>query len=199
MSRKLTLACAVVLVIAGVASAQRPRSAPARVSRIDVYNGPRHSVTYYGRNLTPSERGVLRELAEAQSDPPPVVVVPTLAVVEPVVVAAPAAPATEDPVALREARLALAAARVAGSPRLRLAFGMTELPAVATTRTTPSVSPAAADEEAAPASVVVTNEGKRYVCSDVRQDGAWLLVTTTSGKQMRLRATDVRRIEEPRR
>jgi hypothetical protein len=81
--------CAAELLLAGVASAQRPHSAPASIYRMEVYNSARHSVAYFGRNLTPSERVVLRELADAQSDPPAVVVVPAEAVVEPVVVGAP--------------------------------------------------------------------------------------------------------------
>src|SRR4051812_10711024 len=129
MLRNLTIACALVVLTAGAASAQGPRTPAPSVHRMDIYNGPRLTVAYFSRNLPPSDRVLLRELAAAQSDPLPAVIVPAAAVVEQIeVVPAPVAvaAATEDPLLLREARFSLALARVAGSPRLRWAFGLAD-------------------------------------------------------------------------
>src|SRR5438128_2606634 len=81
-ARRTAVAGVLVLAAAGLASAQTrgrqaTRGEPApKVHRMDVYNGPRLTVAYFGRNDTPLERALLRDLAQAQSDPPPVVVVP---------------------------------------------------------------------------------------------------------------------------
>src|SRR5438067_2037450 len=123
----LAVACACVVLTASAASAQRPRQPAPAVHRMDVYNGPRLTVAYFGQNLPPSDRVLLRELGAAQSDPLPVVIV--AAVVEEIeAIPTPVAVQTDDPLLLRQARVSLAAARVAGSPRLRWAFGLADVP-----------------------------------------------------------------------
>jgi hypothetical protein len=201
--RTLTIACALVVMTAGVASAQRPRQPAPSVHRMDIYNGPRLTVAYFGRNLPPSDRALLRELAVAQSDPLPVMIVPIAEMEQieaiPVPVTAPAAPA-EDPFLLRDARLALATARVAGSPRLRWAFGLADVPSGNLRQPTPNVRPAVdGDDAPAPTFVVTMRDGKRILCSEMEESGIWVLATTTQGKKVRLRATEISRIEEPRR
>jgi len=118
-------------------------------------------------------------------------------------VAAVAAVADET-LEVRENRLALATARVAGSPRLRLALGVIDAPAVAVVVPQPraaTVRPAAAvvEEEELPmaTAILTTRDGKRILCSAVEESGLWLVATTTAGKKLRMRAGDVIRIEEP--
>jgi hypothetical protein len=164
---------------------------------MDVYNGPRLTVAYFGRNLPPSDRVLLRELGAAQSDPLPVVILP--ADVEQIeAVPTPVDVQTDDPELLRQARVSLAAARVAGSPRLRWAFGIADVPSGNQRQPAPSgVRPAAGDDEPSPTFVITTREGKRFRCSQMEEDGIWVLATTTSGKKVRLRANEISRIEEP--
>src|SRR5262245_50248691 len=112
----LAIACACVVLTASAASAQRPRTPAPSVHRMEIYNGPRLTVAYFGQNLSPSDRVLLRELGAAQSDPLPVMIMPA-DVEEIEAVPVPVATQTEDPLLLRQARVSLAAARVAGSPR----------------------------------------------------------------------------------
>jgi hypothetical protein len=192
----LAIACACVVLTASAASAQRPRQPAPSVHRMDIYNGPRLTVAYFGQNLPPSDRVLLRELAAAQSDPLPVVIVPAL-VEEIEAVPTPVAVQTEDPLLLRQARFSLAAARVAGSPRLRWAFGLADVPSSNLRQAAPSVRPAAGDDEPSPTYVVTMRNGKRILCSDMEESGIWVQATTTQGKKLRLRASEISRIEEP--
>src|SRR5438067_3138480 len=105
--RNLTIAWALVVLTAGAASAQGPRTPAPSVHRMDIYNGPRLTVAYFGRNLPQSDRVLLRELGAAQSDPLPVLILPAL-VEEIEAVPTPVAVQTDDPLLLRQARVTLA-------------------------------------------------------------------------------------------
>jgi hypothetical protein len=171
---------------------------------MEIYNGARRTVTYFGKNLPPSDLALLRELGDAESDPPAVVVLPPIDAPRPdVVVADQVAAVADEMLETREHRLALATARVAGSPRVRLALGVVDVapaavvvpPAKTTVRPVVAV---ADEEEAAPTAVILTTrDGKRILCRAVEESGLWLVATTTAGKQLRMRARDVVRIEEP--
>jgi hypothetical protein len=45
--------------------------------------------------------------------------------------------------------------------------------------------------------VVTMRDGKRIKCSEMQESGIWVQVTTTQGKKVRLRASEISRIEEP--
>jgi hypothetical protein len=228
------MAGVLVLLTAGEASAQRrsrptvvlyPGPAP-KVYKTEIYNGPTRTVQYRARNVTLSDRVLLRELSDAESDPPPAVVTtvtPGLvqtgigAALAPTVttsvipVAATAGSAvdavssaltgdvvpisTDDSGALRQQRRFMALARVGGSPRLRAAFGLDETPVVTTP---PSVKPIVGDEErvAAPTTILTLTSGRRIACSSVEEGRLWVVATTTAGKTLKLRPSDVLRIED---
>jgi hypothetical protein len=153
-------------------------------------------VAYFGQNLPPSDRVLLRELGAAQSDPLPVLILP--ADVEQIeAIPTPVAVQTDDPFLLRQARVSLAAARVAGSPRLRWAFGIADVPSGNLRQPTPGVRQVAGDDEPSPTFVVTMRDGKRISCSEMEESGIWVLATTTLGKKVRLRASEISRIEEP--
>jgi hypothetical protein len=231
-------AVVLVLAAAGAASAQQrsrptvvlyPGPAP-KVSRTVIYNGPTLTVKYRARNVTLSDRVILRELSDAESDPPPAVVTTvtpglvstsigtaltptvTTSVVPAAFVAAGGGVdavssaltgdvvpiSTDDSGVLRQQRRFMALARVGGSPRLRAAFGLDEsTPTVTTSPRT--VRPAAGDEDrvATQATTILTlTDGRRVACTSVEEGRLWVVATTTAGKTLKLRASEILRIEE---
>jgi len=206
------VACVVVILLLEVraASAQQPQQQKRgpQVHRMVIYNGPMRTVTYFGRDLSESDKVLLKDMGQAESDPPPPVVVPVLAPPpQPIpVVAQSVVPFTAvREVTSREvggaARLALARARVAASPILGAAFGF-EQPAAGVAPASAVIRPAAVVEDAItsaiPGVVVVTMQnGRRIECRSVVESGQWVVVTTTAGRRMRLNARDVMIIEEP--
>jgi len=235
-----------LLMAAGAASAQQrarrpevvlyPGPAP-KVYKMEIYNGPTRTVGYAARNVTMSDRVILRELGDAESDPSPVIVAgltggftayaggflpPVLpATITPIYAAVPTditpiafgggfvpnfpsaatssivPTSTDDSGLLRQQRKFLALARAAGSPRLRAALGMDE-EAAAVSPLPKVVKPAAGEEDSASAaSVVLTlSGGRKVLCSSIEESGLWVLATRTDGKTLRLRASEILRIEE---
>jgi len=77
------VACVVVILLleVGAASAQQPQQQKRgpQVHRMVIYNGPMRTVAYFGRDLSESDKVLLKDMGQAESDPPPPVVVPVLA------------------------------------------------------------------------------------------------------------------------
>lgn len=265
--RSAMVAGVLLLVTAGVAPAQQRAKRPVivlypgpapKVSRMDVYNGANHTVTYYGRNVTLGDRVILRELSDAESDPASAVPVvggynnpvapvgyftggyynsyftggyynpyyvggyyspfltggyynPPLPVYnQPYrtsgIVASGGAPTVlsnggvvaasdEESGNVRQHRRFMALARVGGSPRLREAFGMDDV--IVPLPAQPSqIKPTSAEEDKSPAAVLTLTDGKRIVCSSLEENGTWVVATKTDGKTLKLRASQILRIEE---
>jgi hypothetical protein len=214
MTRSLAVAAALVVVWAAQAPAQTQAPAqqkskptllqrlsaaptPARVHRLEVYNGPLKTVKFYGENMTNDDMAILRELGDSQTDPH--VVVPVAAPLEPVAAPSDRAPPV-DSREVREHRYYLASAYAAGSPKLRQAFNLPEPPAPKKSKATPGIRPAVDGDLPPPVAIVTVREtGERLMCAKFEVNGTWINLTLTNGKTARFKAADLLRIEDPTR
>jgi hypothetical protein len=202
MRHAIATAGVLTMLLASQASAQRVRPAAdssvrPRIHRMEIYNGMRRTVAYFPSNLPEKDRVILRALGDAESDPPP----PPLPPLEPVEVVrvierverVEKAPAV-DPLELREHRYYMMMAWAHGSPRIRQAWGLEDVPMPGKKG---PIKPAADDDEPTPQLILTLRDGQKVRCLRMEESGTSVVVRTTAGKQMTLAAREIVRIEEP--
>jgi hypothetical protein len=100
--------------------------------------------------------------------------------------------ATPQYVAAVDRNMDRAVAQAASSPSIRVALGMPD----AGSRPGAYIRPVAAETEAAEPVIVTLKDGTVYQGSKLKETKDWVIVTTAKGRQIRIRPSEVTRIDE---